>query len=297
MKQGVIFLIIATMLWGGNYVCGRFLADAIPPTLLNTVRWAISTLLLWGLLAVNKKAFPLLKQWKEFMVLGFFGIFAFSTLTYLGLQYVSASLAGMISAGIPVAILLLTPLFLPEKISAKAWIGTIISVIGVVIIFQGSQGGASQSSLIGPVIIVLAGLAWGMYTVLGRKFGKHTDPLTLTAGASFYGTIFSAVSCIGTVDPNSIHIDTVAVLCIIYVSTFASVAAYLAWNAGVRAVGPGVAAPFINLLPVWTVVLGLLLLDEQLFFMSVIGGILTITGAILSSYKGTEKKVEHNIAK
>lgn len=293
MKRGLLLLVIATFLWGGNYICGRYMAGALPATLLNTVRWAISSVILLVLLRISKKHLPLRRMWKEFMILGFFGIFAFSTLTYLGLGKLNASQAGMISAGIPIAILLFTPFILKEKVKGMAWGGAIISVLGVILLMQGKHNGISHGSAIGEIEIILASLSWGLYTVLGKRFGKQIDPLTMTAGASIYGTIFSAISCIGTVHPETIHMTGITWLCVIYVSTFASVGAYLAWNAGVKIIGAGRAAPYINLLPVWTVLLGLLLLHEQVTAMSLVGGAITIFGAVLASIqKGTMRKIQ-----
>jgi drug/metabolite transporter (DMT)-like permease len=286
MKRGIGLLLIATILWAGNYISGRYLGDALPPTLLNTVRWAISTIILVGLLIVKGKKLPILSKWKELSILGFTGIFAFSTLTYLALGSISASQAGMISAGIPIAILLFTPYILKEKIYGKEWLGAVISIVGVIVLFQGKTGiSSSQGSLIGNSAVVLSCLMWGIYTVLGKRFGKDMDPLTMTAGASFYGTIFSAISCIGTVDVSTIHMTPIAWICLAYVSTFASVIAFLAWNVGVKIVGASKAAPYINMLPVWTIVLGIIILNEQISWVSWIGGVITIGGAVLTSVK------------
>jgi drug/metabolite transporter (DMT)-like permease len=278
-----LLLIAATLLWGGNYICGRFLAPALPSTLLNTVRWAISTVLLLGIMAISKKRLPIFSKWKELLILGFFGVFAFSTLNYLGLRSISASQAGMISAGIPVAILIFTPFVLKERIKLKAWIGTIVSILGVITLLQGKHQVSSQASIVGDIEIVLSCMAWGLYTVLGKRYGKQLDPLTMTAGSSFYGTILSAISCIGTVQPHMIHMSTYAWFAVLYVSTFASVGAYFLWNTGVKMVGAGKAAPYINLLPVWTVIFGVFLLHEQISWMSLVGGVVTIAGAVLAS--------------
>jgi drug/metabolite transporter (DMT)-like permease len=283
MKRGITLLLLATVLWGGNYICGRYLAPAMPSTLLNTVRWAISTVLLVGIMAAGKMKLPIFAQWKELAALGFLGVFAFSTLNYLGLRTISASQAGMIAAGIPVAILLFTPFVLHEHIKARNWLGTVLSIAGVILLMEGKRAAAAPGSLLGDIEIVLSCFAWGLYTVLGKRFGKRMDPLTMTAGAAFYGTIFSAVSCIGTVHPGSIHMSASAWLAVVYVSTFASVGAYFAWNAGVKIVGAGKAAPYINLLPVWTVVFGVVLLHEQVSGLSLIGGAVTILGAVLAS--------------
>ncbi len=184
MKRGILFLILATVLWGGNYVCGRFLAPAMPSTLLNSLRWAISFVLLLDIMMLNKKKLPLVLRWREFLILGFFGIFAFSTLNYLGLRSISASQAGMISAGIPVAILLFTPFVLHEYIKARAWAGTMLSIIGVLILLVGKHATSTHNSILGDLEIILSSLAWGMYTVLGKRFSKYLDPLTMTAGAA-----------------------------------------------------------------------------------------------------------------
>lgn len=73
-----------------------------------------------GIAGSEQKKLPIIKQWKEFLVLGFLGIFSFSTLNYVGLKSISASHADMISAGIPIAILFFTPIFLKEKVKPKA---------------------------------------------------------------------------------------------------------------------------------------------------------------------------------
>ncbi|MET3699713.1 drug/metabolite transporter (DMT)-like permease [Bacillus oleivorans] len=287
MNKGIGLLVIATILWAGNYICGRYLGLALPPTLLNTMRWAISTVILIGILSLNKKKLPVFSLWKEFIILGFTGIFAFSTLTYLALTNISASQAGMISAGIPIAILFFTPFILKERIGVKAWAGAVISIIGVFLLFQGRlEDGSSSNTFIGNIQVVLACLAWGLYTVLGKRYGNKADPLTLTAGAALFGTIFSAISSIGMVDVRSIHMTGTAWICLIYVSTFASVGAFLAWNVGVKMVGASKSAPYLNLLPVWTVVLGLLLLDEEMSWISGVGGTIAIMGAVLASVNG-----------
>lgn len=284
MKRGIGLLVLATILWGGNYLCGRYLSDSLPPTLLNTTRWGISTLILLVFLIFKNKKLPIFTMWKEFSVLGFTGVFAFSTLTYMALGHISSSQAGMISSGIPVSILLFTPFILKEKISPKAWGGAGISITGVIILFSGkSDGVALEASLLGNVQVVLACVAWGIYTVLGKRFGKVYDSLTLTAGAALYGTVFSAISCIGTVEPSMVSMTGTIWMSLLYVSTFASVGAYLAWNAGVKIVGASQAAPYLNLLPVWTVLFGIIFLKEQISFLAWIGGAITIMGAVLAS--------------
>ncbi len=272
------------MLWGGNYICGRFLGTALPPVLLNTVRWAISSVLFIIILLLRKQRIPLMRCWKPFALLGFLGVFAFSTLTYLGLQNISASRAGMISSGIPIAILAFSQLLLKEPVKGRAWMGALVSIAGVILLVQGKHGGSPRGSLLGDLEILLSCIAWGLYTVLGKRYGKALDSLLMTAGAAVYGTLFSALACIGTIHANQIHMTAWAWVSVAYVSTFASVLAYLAWTVGVKRVGAGRAAPYINLLPVWAVVFGILLLHEQVSAWSWLGGGVTLLGAAMANF-------------
>jgi drug/metabolite transporter (DMT)-like permease len=68
----------------------------------------------------------------------------------------------------------------------------------------------------------------------------------------------------------------------LYVGTAASVLAYWLWNRGVMTLGAARSAPFINLLPVFTVLLSVVLLHEKVDVGELIGGALTVAGAVLA---------------
>lgn len=290
MKRGFPLLILATFLWGGNYIAGRILAPAIPAFLLNGVRWVISFFLLWGLLAARKRPLPLFKYWKPLLLLGLIGMLVFSSLTYLGLRSVPAAEAGMISATIPVAILVLSVIVLREKPSALAWLGVILSVVGVLILLGIGRAGANFSFNSGDLALFVAAVSWGLYTVLGKHYGGLLDPLTMTAGAAFYGAIPSAILGLILWPAQGIKMTPVAWVSLFYVSTMASVVAYLVWTLGVHWVGASHSAPFMNLLPIWTVLLGVTLLHEQVTISDGIGGVVTIVGAALTSVKSQGKR-------
>ncbi len=297
MTRGIMFLVAATVLWSGNYICGRYLAGEISPVMLNTIRWGISTVFLFILLFMTKRKIRLFRNWKEFLITGFYGMFAFSALNYLSLNFIHASVAGMFSAFSPVAILLFTPLVLKEKVPALARAGTVISAAGVIILFLGKSRDPLEGSFFGGFFMLLACLAWGLYTVYGKKYGTNIDPLTMTAGAAFYGTVLSAVFTIGTGSFYVPELSPSAWLAVLYASTLASVGAFFFWNFGVNIAGAGRSAPFINLLPVWTVLLGMILLNEKVTLMTWTGGIITISGAVLASMaKETDRELKKNLS-
>ena len=282
MIRGFLFLISATLLWSGNYIAGRVLAPAMPALMLNGVRWTLSAIELAVILAISGKRLPVIQKWREFTLLGFVGMFIFSGLTYLGLHSIPAAQAGMISGLIPVAILIFGVIIIKDKGSAMAWFGTALSLVGVVILLGPGHSRSKSPLSIGDIEMVIAAAAWGLYTVLGKRYGRNLDPLTLTAGAAVYGAIPSDIAGLVTFSPGSLHMTGQTWLALLYVSTAASVIAYFAWTFGVEKVGTTRSAPWMNLLPVWTTLLVITLLGERVNVTQLVGGAVVLLGAVLA---------------
>ncbi|RIV17756.1 DMT family transporter, partial [Alicyclobacillaceae bacterium I2511] len=255
-------MVLATLLWSGNYIAGRVLAGAMSSITLNAVRWSISAVILLLVMRFSKQPLPLLREWRPLALMGFLGMFVFSTLTYLGLRSVSAAQAGMLSGLIPVFILVTGIFLLHQRPTGRSWMGVGISVLGVGLLMWLGEGGHFQLSW-GILELLLAALAWALYTVIGKLLEGRMLPLTLTAGSAVYGALFSDLVAGVRYRPGSVHLSWLVLACVFYVSTLASVVAYWLWTVGVKRAGAAAAAPYMNLLPVWTVFLGVALLHER----------------------------------
>lgn len=274
-------LVLATLLWSGNYIAGRYLAHAMPALFLNGLRWVVSSLAFVLIARGQGVKLPLRREAAALSTLGFLGMFLFSSLTYLGLRSISAAQAGMISGLIPVSILLFSTLLAGERPSARSWLGVVLAVFGVGILMSGSVTRLATPS-VGDLELVGAALSWGAYTALTRRYRHRMDTLGMTAGATLFGMVPSLIAGLISLRGATLHFTPGAWLALAYVSTVASVLAYWAWNKGVQSVGASRSAPFINLLPVFTVALGVLLLHETITARQVLGGTITLTGALLS---------------
>jgi len=280
VRRGFLFLIGATLLWSGNYIAGRVLARQMDPLVLNAIRWTISAVLLWGILRAGGKTLRWRSHWAVYLLLGLLGMVLFSSLTYLGLARLPAVQAGLISGLNPVMIVLLSLWILKETPDRSTWAGVLLAVLGVVILVETKRANWSAHLITGDVSLVLAAWAWALYTVVGKRVAG--DPLELTTGAAVMSVIPNwLLSGVGA-SPSAGHLSAVGWGALIYVSTGPSVVAYWLWNLGVRRVGASRSAPTMNLLPLWTVVLGVGLLHEQLALNQIIGGVIVLAGAWLS---------------
>ncbi|MCL6597413.1 MAG: EamA family transporter [Alicyclobacillus macrosporangiidus] len=293
MNRGFVYLALATLGWSGNYIAGRYLAGAMPALFLNGVRWAISALILLAIARLTRRRVGLRRHARELFLLGLVGMFLFSSLTYIGLRSVPASQAGLISGTSPMFILLLGVAALRERPGWTAWIGVLLSMAGVSILMgvAGSPGDAAHGGggggwlSQGPLVLLLASFTWAVYTVLGKRWGGRITPFEVTAGAAVYGAIPSLAFGLWSLRGQTLHMTPMAWVALAYVSTVASVAAYFVWTSGVERVGAGRAAPWMNLLPVWSVVLGVLLLHERLTVRALTGGAVILAGVLLTGVR------------
>ncbi|MHB1610658.1 MAG: DMT family transporter [Sulfobacillus sp.] len=283
-RRAIFFLIVANLLWAGNYLAGRVLRTSMGPFTLNGVRWVISAILLVWLVRRRGESLPIFRQWRIFLGLGLVGMFLFSSLTYWGLTMVGAGEAGLLSGLTPIAVLLAGFFIAQDRVHPAQWVMVLVSVAGEVLLLHHSgTNHAAAGSLFGAVILIIAALSWGVYTALGRRYRAVFSPLVLTAGAAVWGAVPSALLGIWDLGQHLVIFTPVSVGALIYVSTLASVLAFVVWSAGVNEVGSAVAAPFMNLLPVFTVALAVLLLHEQLGLSQIEGGVVIIAGAVGAS--------------
>ena len=125
----VVLLIIATILWGGNFVIGRAVANDLPPFTLAFFRWCVALIVFLPIIyTALKREWPQIKKhWAIVLVLGFTGVASFNTLVYIALHYTTSINASLMNMLTPVIIYILSFFFLKEKLNRNQIIGTVIS--------------------------------------------------------------------------------------------------------------------------------------------------------------------------
>ena len=273
----ILLLVAANMLWAGNYLAGRVLRISMGPFTVNGIRWIVSAAILMLIVRQRGERVPFRQEWKAFVLMGFMGMFLFSSLTYWGLTMVPAGEAGLLSGFTPLAVLVAGFLIAGDRVRLGQWAMVAVSIGGELLLLGGS--GSQSGSVMGALVLIMAALAWGVYTALGRRYRHRFSALVLTAGAAVGGVVPSALLGLWNLSYQPVHWTAGSVLALAYVSTLASVVAFMMWSAGVNRLGSGTAAPYMNLLPVFTAVLAVLLLHESLTVTQLEGGLIVIAGA------------------
>lgn len=291
-RQGPAFagLLIAVLCWSGNALVGRAFHDSIPPLSLSFWRWVLATSLLLPFVAKGiwtHRATLRAAGWR-LPVLAAMGIASYNSLLYTAAQSTEAINLTLVNTCLPLATFIGAGFLLGEWPLRRAWFGMAVAAGGLLyLISRGSwQTFASLSFQRGDLIMLLAVLAWALYTLLLRRWAMHllVPPLVLLGVLMLLGLPLILpfyLLELGRVGGFALTPSNLAAIG--YTAVFASLVAYVGWNHGVKIVGAGRAAMVMYLMPVFTALLGWVLLGEALRTFHWIGGALIFAGLLLAT--------------
>jgi drug/metabolite transporter (DMT)-like permease len=286
-----VYLTLAavTMIWGGTFVAGRFLAGSLSPMFAASLRFLLASAALLGLLWLARipLARPTPRQWLQLMLLGFFGIFFYNLCFFYGLQYINASRASLIVALNPAVIGLASWWLFKERLRRVkvAGIATCIVGAGLVIVSRNPQLlAATPDAWIGDLLILGCVLGWGVYSLFSRELNQTLGPVQTVTYSILIGTLMLWVLAAVRGELSWEALDDLGLpqwLSLTYLGVLGSALAYIGYYHGIRKIGATRSGVFIALNPLTAVVFGAVLLDEHLTLAMYGGGAMILTGIYL----------------
>lgn len=281
-----LLMVLMALLWSGSWVSGKVSVASVPPEIVAFLRFLIAGIGMLGIMA--------LRDWKELGVswrdlplvlgLGISGIAGYNLLFFRGLQLAPASDGAMIVPTLnPLLTLFVAAMLLGEPLTRRKLIGASISLVGQVLIFWTLVDAAlhDPTRLSGDLYYVVAAVFWSAYTILGRIAARRFTPMAATTLASVSGVLmllpFALWSYSGTSGftlPFWGHI--------FYLSWGATVAGFFLFVRGVSRLGASMAAVFINLVPVFSVILASIVLGEHVTLLQIVGMLVVLGGVYMA---------------
>lgn len=294
-----ILLLLATILWGGNFVIGKAVANTVPPFTLAFLRWCVALVvflpIVWKPLKRDFK--QIMKHYKIVILLGLTGVAAFNTLVYIGVHDTTSINASLMNMLTPVFIYLLSFIFLKERLTRFQFIGTAISFFGVMLIIS---HGSMQTLLHftfnkGDLIVIVAVILWSIYSLLVKQYAKQLPGQSTFFVSIVVGTMILCPFFLYEQQTMTTAIDwnALAFFAIGYTGIFASIIAFLSWNTGVVRYGANRAGIYLNFIPVFAAIFAVIFLDESLFWSQIIGGVFVIAGVYTTSLKRIKQTATH----
>ena len=281
--------------WAGNTVAGRMSTGEISPMVVVFLRWFIISIFL--ILFLNKKlilSFKLISGKLVWLCLmGSLGLTGFNALFYIAAQNTTAINLGIIQGIMPAIILVGSVIMFKEAVNFTKVTGLIIAFFGVLVVV--SQGDYKRVILLsfnyGDLVMLCACFFYSGFT-LGLKNKPVIDPIVLMTYFSLSALIFSIPLLIIEYYLGLIQVPatSTAWLTILYIAFVPSFLAQIFFIRGVELVGASKAGLFINFLPIFAAILGVLLLGERLFVYHLISLFIVLLGVYLFMVIGDKEK-------
>lgn len=274
--------------WGGAFVAGRHVSLHLGPGLIAFLRFAMASILLLALTRWKEGRWPRLNrlQWGYILLLGATGIFAYNVLFFKGLSLVKAGRASLIIATTPAFIALTSALLLGERLGPVRVAGILLSLVGAAVVISRGRLGPEMFDGMGTGELLMFGcvFSWVAYSLMGKTVMRTLSPLVAVTYSVVAGAIaLLVVACWEGLGSGVARASLLDWLAIAYMAVFATVVGFVWFYEGVSQVGATRAGLFINLVPIFAVVLAFFILGEPVTLSLGIGAMLVLAGVYLTN--------------
>jgi drug/metabolite transporter (DMT)-like permease len=272
----------AVLFWSISFVVTKIAFTTFPPFTLGALRFILAAFSL-GIALILQKRFilPSTSDLIHLIISGLLGITIYFAMENVGVKLATAADAAMIVASYPAITMLLEVVIYRSVFSKVRFLGVGLAIAGVYLITQESSHLGGVQRFIGDVILGGTGIIWSFYNFVTRKVVNKYPTIFIT----FYQTVAGALAFLplAWVERSQWQRPTWnSIIALVYLGLFCSVIAFLLYAYGLKRLTSSSAVSLMNLVPIFGVVFAILFLHEPLSALQLIGGIIVVTGIMLS---------------
>lgn len=281
-------LLLTAFFWGGTFIAGKMLAGSVHPVCAAFLRFVIATFFLVIITLRREGRLPRLRrnQVPPVMLLGITGVFSYNILFFSGLQYIDAGRASLIIANNPIVISLLSALLFKERMNAVKGLGICLSVAGAMVVISSGhiQEPSSYHVGMGEWLIMGCVASWSAYSLIGKYVMAGLSPLVSVTYSAFVGTLLLSAPALYFGLAGGVSSYTpMNWISLFYLGFFGTVLGFSWYYQGIQRIGPMKASVFINFVPLSAILLGFLVLHEQITTAILVGAAMVMVGVYMTN--------------
>lgn len=232
MKKFIILLLffLVSITWGTTWIAMKIATETIPPFFATGIRFLVASPLLIVLAYYTKTPllFPLGQRYFQLIVSIFYFSIPFTLMLYGGI-YVSSSVASIIFSNMPVAVLIISFLYLKKKLFLTQKIGLIISLITLLIVLLIELESKCFVQWKGILALLFALLSHAIIYVECQKKCCNVSVITFNALPSLIsGILLSTISWF-LESPNINNFSNQSILAVFYLGDFSGIFGILSY--------------------------------------------------------------------
>jgi len=291
--KAYLALVVMCICWAFSFISTKICLEFLSPTAIAFARFAIASVCLLIILKVKNES---LKADKDDLIRMFaaalFGVFAYFYFENNALKYLSASIASIFLAALPIFTIVSDFLFLKIPLTKNKILAVIMSLIGVSLVAGGGNG-ANKDLIIGAGLILLAVIAWVIYGLMLAKISDKNSTIKTTFYQSVFGSMLFGILVLFE-RPNYMAINVNIWLNLLFLGLICSAFGYVIYNFAAKKLGNVTCTVFLNMMPVITIAGGIVILDECITWIQVIGSVIIISSIFLVIERKKTRRSKNN---
>jgi drug/metabolite transporter (DMT)-like permease len=280
-----LWLTIQTLIASFTHIIAKAVVQEIPSVSLTLLRVGVASFGFGVIMLFSKYRNRRVdrKDRLKIFILGLLAVPLNQFLFLLGIKFTTPANASLTYALTPIFALILAWFILGESMGMLKISGVILSFIGIAVVFAEQGISLSIEYLKGNLIIMFGALCWALYSILGKPMVARYGAFYVTGIATIIGTFVYLP--IGISEFISIDISSISLasyLGVLYLGIVTSIFGYFIWYYAIGRIEASKVTIFTNGQPVMTTILGVIIFGNPVTPFFVIGGLMVITGVILT---------------
>lgn len=283
--------LFSILIWGSSFAAIRVgLQGGYDAGQNVLVRFLVASLLflVYALWPGTNFRLPYKSDIIRILILGWIGISVYHIFVTFGMEDISAGTAGMLVGSGPIFTALIARFILKERLTGLGWLGLAIGFTGITVIAFGSAG-ASLTLTMGALLVIVAAFASAVFFVFQKPLLTRYSAIELTAYFTWAGTLPFLIFSPGLADVVQ-NATTEAHFATLYVGIFPAAIAYVTWSTALSMENASAVSSLIYLEPAVAIVVAWLWLHELPTGMSLVGGLIAISGVLIVSLLGRHRR-------
>lgn len=283
---GIFSLVFAMFIWGSSFIALKSAMNDLGEYTVIFIRMITASLcFIYFIKSFLKYEFTK-RDIQLILLLAFFEPCLYFVFEAKALIYTSASQAGIITSLMPIITAMVAGYFLKEIISRKLIFGSFIAMVGAIwLSIQGTTSVTAPNPMLGNFLEFCAMICASGYTIVARYLSNKFSALFITAIQAFIGSIFFFPFFIYEISTKDMIFSFEALAWSIYLGIVVTIGGYGLYNFALTKIEASKAAVFVYLIPVFTLLLAFLILEEKLSTQEFIASIIIFIGVIISQIR------------
>lgn len=302
LSVAYLALVATTFAWASSLIFAKIVfTEDVGPIVFVALRYTIACpFLLVAAFQYRRRRTvgPIRQHWKILAIAGLSGPFISQIMQYIGLEMTIASDALLLLNMTPIFAVVLAAVILNESITVEKTAGLILATIGATLIVLNTSPEYTAFGflrVLGDIIIIASTFFFAVNGIAGKIAVKHVDAVSTTFYSTLIAVPFIWMSAIFLEDVTVLfRMSTLAWTIMLWVAVVNTFLAFILYYESMKYIEASRVQITLNLIGVWGVLMSVIVLNETVTALQIVGGLLTMVGVVIAQMM-TRKSDENHL--